>query len=131
MSTKKQTPEENPKLVLLAGLLSTGVRTMHGEESMPPITISAITKLLVKKGIVTPDELRQSFVECVDERDPKLVKDAIKFMEQYGADEGLPNCKKCGKPCEWYGATGGFSVFCEECNKKNAARQRAARKAKK
>lgn len=38
----------------------------------------------------------------------------------------LPRCK-CGKVCAYYGEVGGFSVKCEVCNAKNAARQRAAR----
>lgn len=132
MSTKKQAPKEDQKLKLLCGLLSTGMREVHGVDCMPPTTISALTKLLVKKGIVTPDELRQSFVDTVKERDPNLITAAQEFMEEKGIKDGIPACKKCGQDCEYYGsAKAGFSVYCAECNKKNAARQRAARKAKK
>ena len=37
-----------------------------------------------------------------------------------------PTCK-CGNACAYYGPVGGYSVACEQCNAKNAARQRAAR----
>jgi hypothetical protein len=40
-----------------------------------------------------------------------------------------PKCKRCGKPCQYYGTYGGFSVRCKGCNKKNAASQRKARAA--
>lgn len=42
-----------------------------------------------------------------------------------------PVCKKCGKPAAYYGPVGGYSVACEECNSKNALRQRKARAASK
>lgn len=42
--------------------------------------------------------------------------------------EGVrPRCK-CGELCAYYGPVGGYSVKCEACNAKNAARQRKAQR---
>lgn len=132
MSTKKQTQKEDKRLQMLCVLLSAGIREVHGEQCMPPTTISALTSLLVKKGIVTPDEIRQSFVDTVKERDPQLVKNALEFMKEKGIGAGFPACKNCGKDCEYIGTPGTpFSVYCTECNKKNAAQKRNQRTARK
>jgi len=84
MPTKKQTKKENVYLKTLAGLLGTGIREVHGEHAMQASIISATNTLLVKKGIVTVDELRQSFVDWAIQQDPKLVAHAIKFMKEEG-----------------------------------------------
>ena len=38
---------------------------------------------------------------------------------------------KCGQVCAYYGAVGGYSVLCAECNAKAAAGQRRRRKERK
>lgn len=62
---------------------------------------------------------------------PKLASTEA-YVRDWCAKNGLrhpglgPLCK-CGQPCHYYGAIGGYSRKCKECNEKNAARQRAAR----
>jgi hypothetical protein len=51
-------------------------------------------------------------------------------LKHSGKRDLVPLCR-CGAPCQHYGEVGGYSVKCKECNLKNAARQRVARKAKK
>jgi len=36
-----------------------------------------------------------------------------------------PKCRKCGKPCAYYGSIGGYSVQCIKCNAAQAKKRRA------
>lgn len=52
-----------------------------------------------------------------------------KFRWEKPTEYPPPLCK-CGKPCRYYGPIGGYSKACNECNAKNAKRQRIARNTK-
>lgn len=101
MSTKKHTSKsqpipavkENEGLKKLASECATGVRIMcGGERAIMLLNANSLMKLLVKKGVITVDELRQGFIDEVKEEKPIIFEIAQNILA--GCTCKKPKAKK-------------------------------------